>query len=84
MLMSKTRWQCTNTNYYRCAINRRELNKERVLVLMEDDRAFLMKESGRTKTGYELLMAQLLRTTDNSHGWSSLPNPCFSDLLLQT
>lgn len=28
------------------------------------------------KTGCELLMAQLLRATDNSHGWSSLPNPC--------
>lgn len=84
MLMSNTRWKCTNRNYHQCAINRRELNEERVLVLMEDERTFLMKESGRTKTVCELLMAQLLRTTDNSHGWSSLPNPCFSDLLLQT
>lgn len=65
-------------------MNRRELNEERVLVLMEAVRAFVIKESGRMKTGCELLMVQLLPATDNSHGWSSLPNPCCSDLLLQT
>ena len=76
MLMLDTRWQCRNRNYYQCVVNRSKLNEERVLVLFEAERAFVIKESGRRKTDCELLIAQLLRTTDNSHGWSSLPSPC--------